>query len=97
MWYRQLFATISVRELRRDCETQTLSRALGPGALIALGVGAIIGTGIFVLTGLAAAQHAGPAIVLSFVIAGVGSVFAGLCYAARLLFRQPFLAYAGSP
>ena len=58
-----------------------LRRALGPVNLITLGIGAIIGAGIFVLTGTAAAQFAGPAIVLSFVVAGVGCVFAGLCYA----------------
>src|SRR5512146_1506327 len=59
----------------------SLRRALGPANLISLGIGAIIGTGIFVLTGAAAAQYAGPAIVLSFVLAGIGCVFAGLCYA----------------
>jgi APA family basic amino acid/polyamine antiporter len=59
----------------------TLKRALSSLNLIALGIGAIIGAGIFVLTGSAAAQYAGPAIVLSFVLAGVGCVFAGLCYA----------------
>ncbi len=58
-----------------------LKRALGPINLVTLGIGAIIGTGIFVLTGTAAAQFAGPAIVLSFVVAGIGCVFAGLCYA----------------
>jgi basic amino acid/polyamine antiporter, APA family len=58
-----------------------LKRALGPGALIALGIGAIIGTGIFVLTGLAAAQHAGPALVVSFIMAGFACALAGLCYA----------------
>ncbi len=58
-----------------------LKRALGPVNLVTLGVGAIIGAGIFVLTGTAAAQFAGPAVVLSFVIAGIGCVFAGLCYA----------------
>ena len=52
--------------------------------LITLGIGAIIGAGIFVLTGTAAAQFAGPAIVLSFVIAGIGCIFAGLCYAELL-------------
>jgi len=57
-----------------------LKRALGPTNLITLGIGAIIGAGIFVLTGSAAAQYAGPAIVLSFVVAGIGCVFAGLCY-----------------
>src|SRR5919108_4765363 len=59
----------------------SLKRALGPGNLVSLGIGAIIGTGIFVLTGAAAALYAGPAIVLSFVLAGIGCVFAGLCYA----------------
>ena len=57
-----------------------LKRALGPVNLITLGIGAIIGAGIFVLTGSAAAQYAGPAIVLSFILAGIGCVFAGLCY-----------------
>ncbi len=58
-----------------------LKRALGPINLVTLGIGAIIGAGIFVLTGTAAAQFAGPAIVISYIIAGVGCVFAGLCYA----------------
>jgi len=56
-------------------------RALGPVNLVTLGIGAIVGAGIFVLTGSAAAKYAGPAIVLSFVLAGVACVFAGLCYA----------------
>ncbi|MGH9354561.1 MAG: amino acid permease [Terriglobia bacterium] len=60
---------------------QTLKRALGPVNLVALGVGAVIGAGIFVLTGEAAAEYAGPAIVLSFVLAGIACAFAGLCYA----------------
>src|ERR1700756_4151581 len=59
----------------------TLRRSLGPVNLITLGVGAIIGAGIFVLTGQAAAKHAGPAVVLSFVLAGITCAFAGLCYA----------------
>ncbi|MBI4502422.1 MAG: amino acid permease [Gemmatimonadetes bacterium] len=58
-----------------------LKRALGPLNLTTLGIGAIIGAGIFVLTGNAAAQYAGPGIVISFVIAGIGCAFAGLCYA----------------
>ncbi len=53
---------------------------MGIPSLITFGIGGIIGTGIFVLTGLAAAQHAGPAIVISFIIAGIGCMFAGLCY-----------------
>lgn len=58
-----------------------LRRALGPTELTALGIGAIIGAGIFVLTGHAAAAHAGPAIVLSFILSGIACAFAGLCYA----------------
>jgi APA family basic amino acid/polyamine antiporter len=59
----------------------SLRRALGAGNLITLGIGAIIGTGIFVITGTATAMHAGPAIILSFVLAALGCVFSGLCYA----------------
>ena len=66
---------------RRPRTANPLSRALGPVNLITLGIGAIIGAGIFVLTGTAAAPYAGPAIVLSFILAGFACVFAGLCYA----------------
>jgi APA family basic amino acid/polyamine antiporter len=59
----------------------TLQRVLGRWSLTALGIGAIIGAGIFVLTGVAAYQNAGPAVVLSFVVAGVACAFAALCYA----------------
>jgi basic amino acid/polyamine antiporter, APA family len=76
-----IFATIPVADLERDYGTTPLNRTLGPVALTAMGIGGIIGTGIFVLTGLAAAQHAGPAVVLSFIVAGLGCIFAGLCYA----------------
>ena len=58
-----------------------LKRTLSSGALVALGIGAIIGAGLFSLTGIAAAEHAGPAVTLSFVLAAVGCGFAGLCYA----------------
>ncbi len=58
-----------------------LKRSLGPWALTAMGIGAIIGTGIFVLTGVGSATRAGPALVLSFVVAGIVSAFAALCYA----------------
>src|SRR5438034_4867493 len=58
-----------------------LKRALGPINLVTLGIGAIIVAGIFVITGQAAAQFAGPAIIISFVLAGTACVFAGLCYA----------------
>jgi APA family basic amino acid/polyamine antiporter len=65
-------------EVARD---HSLKRALGPVNLVFLGIGAIIGAGIFVLTGQAAAQYAGPAIVWSFVLAGTACALAGLCYA----------------
>jgi APA family basic amino acid/polyamine antiporter len=58
----------------------SLKRTLGPGSLVALGIGAIIGAGLFSITGIAAAEHAGPAIALSFVLAAIGCAFAGLCY-----------------
>src|SRR5688500_6643413 len=58
-----------------------LKRTLGPGNLIALGIGAIIGAGLFVRTAAAAGEAAGPAVVISFIIAAVGCAFAGLCYA----------------
>ncbi len=71
----------SVTQLQSDALTDhRLKRALGATNLTALGIGAIIGTGIFVLTGTVAAQNAGPAVVLSFVLAGVASIFAALCY-----------------
>src|SRR4051812_47006569 len=77
-----LFAKKSVDQLRADAEMHHgLKRSLGALDLVMLGIGAIIGTGIFVLTGRAAAAHAGPAVVLSFVISGFASAFAGLCYA----------------
>ena len=61
--------------------SHTLKRTLGPLALVALGIGAIIGAGLFSITGLAAANNAGPAITISFIVAAVGCLFAGLCYA----------------
>ncbi len=81
-----LFATKPISTIMAEAEGDgegghSLKRALGPINLITLGIGAIIGAGIFVLTGTAAAQFAGPAIVISYIIAGIGCVFAGLCYA----------------
>jgi basic amino acid/polyamine antiporter, APA family len=71
----------SVTDLQTEALTDhSLKRALGALNLTMLGIGAIIGTGIFVLTGTVAAQNAGPAVVLSFVLAGVASIFAALCY-----------------
>jgi APA family basic amino acid/polyamine antiporter len=77
-----LFLTKSIGDLTtRGTSDSQLKRVLGPLDLTLLGVGAIIGTGIFVLTGQAAAAHAGPAIVLSMILAGVVSALAALCYA----------------
>ena len=78
-----LFATKPIEQLLHTAENAEhgLKRALGAIDLTALGVGAIIGAGIFVLTGNAAAMHAGPAIILSMIGAGVACAFAGLCYA----------------
>jgi APA family basic amino acid/polyamine antiporter len=77
-----LFRRKRITDLQAEAETDnSLRRALGAWNLTLLGIGAIIGTGIFVLTGTVAAQNAGPAVVLSFVLAGVASVFAALCYA----------------
>jgi hypothetical protein len=70
-------------------EKQSLKRVMGSVELTFLGVGAIIGTGIFVLTGVAAALYAGPAVIISFVISGFAATLAALCYsemAQRLLF-----------
>jgi APA family basic amino acid/polyamine antiporter len=77
-----LFRRKSVSDLQAELQTdQSLHRALGPFNLTTLGIGAIIGAGIFVFTGRAAATYAGPAIVLSFILAGTACAFAGLCYA----------------
>ncbi|MGA7540412.1 MAG: amino acid permease [Steroidobacteraceae bacterium] len=78
----QLLATKSIAEIKEaDASGEQLHRTLSATALTLLGIGGIIGTGIFVLTGTAAAEHAGPALALSFIVAGVGCAFAGLCYA----------------
>src|SRR5947208_16732524 len=79
-----LWATKSIALLRAEADATgegTLKKTLGALNLTTLGIGAIIGAGIFVLTGLAAARHAGPAVPLSFVAAGIACAFAGLCYA----------------
>jgi basic amino acid/polyamine antiporter, APA family len=75
-----LFVTKPLKAILADSEQESLHRTLGASQLVALGIGAIIGAGLFSLTGIAAAQNAGPAVVLSFVIAAVGCAFAGLCY-----------------
>ncbi len=79
----RLLATKPLSMLTKEANEvgeNTLRRSLGPVNLITLGIGAIIGAGIFVLTGQAAALHAGPAVALSFVVAGITCAFAGLCY-----------------
>jgi len=79
---RQLFATKSLSLLLEEMAGENrLRRVLGPVQLTSLGVGAIIGAGIFVATGAAARNVAGPALMLSYVVAGVTCIFAALCYA----------------
>jgi hypothetical protein len=76
-----MLATKSLERILQESQGENeLRRSLGPAALVALGVGAIVGAGIFTLTGIVAANFAGPAIVISFVFAAIGCVFAGLCY-----------------
>jgi APA family basic amino acid/polyamine antiporter len=82
-WLASLTRTKSIERLAAEAATtheHSLSRVLGPSRLVMLGIGDIIGAGIFVLTGLAAAQYAGPAILLSFALAFVACSFAALCY-----------------
>ncbi len=77
----RIMARKSVAQVQRETEQSELKRTLGPWNLLLLGVGCIIGAGIFVRTGSAASLHAGPAVLLSFVVAGVVCALAGLCYA----------------
>jgi len=77
-----MFETKSVSRLMAHCSgDHALHRVIGPGELILLGIGAVIGTGIFVITGVAAAEYSGPAIILSFIISGLVCMLAALCYA----------------
>ena len=74
----------SIESLLKEANEQgegTLKKTLGPYGLIALGIGAIIGAELFSLTGIAAAENAGPAVTISFIVAAIGCAFAGLCYA----------------
>jgi APA family basic amino acid/polyamine antiporter len=77
----RMFARKSIAQVQRETQNSELKRSLGKWNLLLLGVGCIIGAGIFVRTGSAAALHAGPAVLLSFVVAGIVCAFAGLCYA----------------
>src|SRR5436190_5334102 len=77
----RILARKSVALVQEETRTSELKRSLGPWNLVFLGIGCIIGAGIFVRTGNAAALHAGPAVLISYVIAGIVCAFAGLCYA----------------
>lgn len=81
MDFKRYLVKKSVADIQKEVGTAKLKRTLGPLNLISLGIGCIIGAGIFVITGQAAAEHAGPAIVLSFIFAGLACAFAALCYA----------------
>src|SRR6516164_8592608 len=82
MFWKRLFATKSLETLHAEMRGENrLRRILGPVGLTSLGIGAIIGSGIFVMTGRVAAEDAGPSILLSFAIAGVGCALAAFCYA----------------
>ncbi|TSA26081.1 MAG: amino acid permease [Ignavibacteriales bacterium] len=77
----QLWQRKPVEHFEREMKESKLNRVLGKWGLTSLGVGAIIGAGIFVMTGVGAKEYAGPALALSFVVAGIGCTFAALCYA----------------
>lgn len=77
MWDRKSIEELTIKS---DQQTHQLHRHLGPFHLILMGIGCIIGAGLFSITGIAAAENAGPAIILAFMIAGIGCSFASLCY-----------------
>lgn len=77
----RLFLKKSIANIQKEAAKSELKRTLGPLNLMSLGVGAIIGAGIFVLTGQVASANAGPAIMISFIVAGIACALAGLCYA----------------
>src|SRR5271165_5403232 len=80
-WWKQLFIRKTLDQLDKEAAGENrLRRVLGPVGLTSLGIGAIIGAGIFVMTGRVAALDAGPAVILSYVVAGVGCAFAAFCY-----------------
>src|SRR5947207_12860710 len=82
MGMNQLFAKKSLQVILAEMEGENrLKRALGPVSLTALGIGAVIGAGIFVATGAAAKDVAGPALMVSYLVAGLTCIFAALCYA----------------
>ena len=75
-----LFARKDMASLIAESEAGTLRRELGPVALVTLGIGAVIGAGIFVTVGMAAHDRAGPAVIVSFVVAAVACIAVALCY-----------------
>ncbi len=77
----RIFARKSIDAIRAEAKNSELKRTLGKWNLLSLGIGCIIGAGIFVMVGQAAAEHAGPAVILSFLITALACGFAGLCYA----------------
>jgi APA family basic amino acid/polyamine antiporter len=78
---KRLFIRKAIEDLRREAGSHGLKRTLGPANLLFLGIGCILGAGIYVMTGNAAANFAGPAVILSFIIAGTACGLTGLCYA----------------
>ena len=78
---KRLLLKKQLAQIRIESENHGLKRSLGPVQLVLLGIGCIVGAGIYVMTGSAAANYAGPAVVLSFMIAGTACAFTGLCYA----------------
>jgi APA family basic amino acid/polyamine antiporter len=80
-WVHRKSIAAAIRDLDQEASATTLKRVLGPVDLLLIGIGVIVGGGIFVVTGNAAAQFAGPAIVLSYLIAGLGCALTGMCYA----------------
>jgi APA family basic amino acid/polyamine antiporter len=79
--FGRIFIKKTIVQIQKEAAAGELKRTLGKWNLVSLGIGCIIGAGIFVMTGTAAANHAGPAIVLSFVFTGIACAFVGLCYA----------------
>ena len=79
LWVRKSISRLKAEAA--ESNEHSLKRTLSATNLVTLGIGAIIGAGFFVLTGHAAAENAGPAVTLSFVIGGIACAFAGLCYA----------------
>lgn len=77
----RLFIRKPLADVRADSERHGLVRALGPLQLVMIGIGCIIGAGVYVMTGTAASNYAGPAVVISFALAGVACGFTALCYA----------------